>query len=326
MGQLIDGVWHDQALSSLATKGRFVRKAAGFRSWIDADPQAAFPAELGRYDLYVSLACPWAHRTLIYREIKGLAEHVSLSVVHPDMLEQGWTFAPGDGVVPDPNLGAEVLHQIYTHSQPDYTGRVTVPVLWDKVGKRIVSNESSEIIRMFGSAFDHLTGNRLDFYPEALRAEIDAVNERIYKRVNNGVYKVGFAGTQAVYEEEVALLFETLDWLEARLSQADTLVGGQITEADWRLLPTLLRFDAVYVGHFKCNMRRIADYPALSAYIERLLAYPGVARTVNMQHIKRHYYASHRNLNPSGIVPLGPDLPFARFLEPSTPPRLEAVA
>ncbi len=310
MGLLIDGVWHDKGYDTKSSGGRFVRKDAGFRSWVEAAEGAEFPAELGRYHLYVSLACPWAHRTLIYREIKGLVDHISVSVVNPDMLEHGWTFDPAPGVVPDANLQAQALHQVYTHSQSDYSGRVTVPVLWDKHQRRIVSNESSEIIRMFGSAFDHLTGNTLDFYPEALRAEIDAVNERVYRRVNNGVYKVGFAGTQAVYEEEVSLLFETLDWLEQRLTGADTLVGGKITEADWRLLPTLLRFDAVYVGHFKCNLRRIADYPALSAYIERLLDYPGVASTVNMEHIKRHYYFSHRHLNPSGIVPAGPILPF----------------
>lgn len=308
MGMLIGGEWQSDDQQKRNSGGRFVRPDSGFRAWIGDNE--AFPAELGRYHLYVSLACPWAHRTLIYRELKDLAPHISVSVVHPLMLEHGWTFEEGAGVVADPNLSAQYLHQIYTASKADYTGRVTVPVLWDKQSGQIVSNESSEIIRMFNSAFDHLTGNRLDFYPAALREEIDAINERIYRDVNNGVYKTGFAKKQSVYEEEVTALFNTLDWLEARLAKQPFLVGEQITEADWRLLPTLLRFDAVYVGHFKCNLRRLADYPALSDYVARLYRHPGIAGTVNIQHIKQHYYGSHESLNPSGIVPKGPLLPF----------------
>lgn len=308
MGMLINGIWNNDDQKKITTGGRFVREDAGFRSWIGDNE--AFPAASGRYHLYVSYACPWAHRTLIYRALKGLAPHITVSVVNPLMLDYGWTFEAGPGVVADPHMSAAYLHQIYTAAKPDYTGRVTVPVLWDKQTQQIVSNESSEIIRMFNSAFNHLTGNQLDFYPSELREEIDAVNERVYHSVNNGVYKAGFARKQSVYEEEVTALFETLDWLEARLAKGPYLVGDEITEADWRLLPTLLRFDAVYVGHFKCNIRRLADYPRLSDYVARLYRHPGVRETVNMQHIKQHYYGSHKSLNPSGIVPKGPLLPF----------------
>ncbi len=315
MGMLVNGEWLSDDQQKRSSGGRFVRPDSGFRAWIGDNE--AFPAALGRYHLYVALACPWAHRTLIYRALKDLALHISVSVVHPLMLENGWTFDEAPGVVPDPNLSASYLHQVYTAAKPDYSGRVTVPVLWDKQSGQIVSNESSEIIRMFNSAFDHLTGNRLDFYPAELRAEIDAVNERVYRDVNNGVYKAGFATKQSVYDEEVGALFDTLDWLEMRLSRQPYLVGDQITEADWRLLPTLLRFDAVYVGHFKCNLRRVANYPALSDYLARLYRHPGVAATVNMDHIKQHYYGSHKSLNPSGIVPKGPELPFMRADAPS---------
>jgi putative glutathione S-transferase len=284
---------------------------------------SGFEAEAGRYHLYVSLACPWAHRTLIFRKLKKLEDMIDVSVVHHFMGDQGWTFETDEAATGDRLFGADRLHQIYTRAKSDYTGRVTVPVLWDKKTGTIVSNESSEIIRMFNSAFDGLTGDTQDFYPEALRAEIDAVNERVYDTVNNGVYKSGFATTQEAYEEAVTPLFETLDWLEERLSRQRYLVGDRITEADWRLFTTLVRFDPVYVGHFKCNIRRIADYPNLSAYTRELYQMPGVAGTVNMHHIKAHYYGSHETINPTRIVPAGPDIDFS---EPHGRDRLDAKA
>ena len=314
MGLLVDGRWHDQWYDTAKSGGRFVRQDSAFRNWVTADGApgpsgtGGFAPEAGRYHLYVSLACPWAHRTLIFRALKGLERFIDVSVVHWLMLDKGWTFAHGEGVVPDPIGGAQYLHEVYTRADPHYSGRVTVPVLWDKATGTIVSNESSEIIRMFNTAFDGLGAKPGDYYPEALRAEIDALNERIYATVNNGVYKSGFATTQAAYEEAVGPLFETLDWLEARLETRRFLTGDAITEADWRLFTTLIRFDAVYVGHFKCNIRRIADYPRLSACLKALLAVEGVAGTVDLGHIKRHYYESHRTINPSGIVPMGPDL------------------
>ena len=316
MGLLQEGKWVDQWYDTKSTNGRFVRKAPQFRNWVTADGAAGpsgkggFKAEPGRYHLYVSLACPWAHRTLILRALKGLEKMISVSIVHWYMAENGWTFDVGYGVVPDTVNGAQFLHQVYTQAKPDYSGRVTVPVLWDKHTKTIVSNESPEIIRMFNSAFDEVGAVQGDYYPEHLRSEIDALNDRIYTTVNNGVYRCGFATTQAAYEEAITPLFDTLDWLEDILSQKRYLTGAQITEADWRLFTTLVRFDPVYVGHFKCNIRRIADYPNLSNYLRDLYQQPGIARTVNIEHIKRHYYESHTSINPSRIVPTGPDTDF----------------
>jgi putative glutathione S-transferase len=316
MGLLVNGEWRDQWYDTAATGGRFVRKESTFRNWVTPDGapgpsgQGGFAAAPGRYHLYVSLACPWAHRALIMRALKGLEGAIGVSVVHWLMRENGWTFAAGPGVVPDPIHGAEYLHQVYTAADPAFTGRVTVPVLWDQKAGTIVSNESSEIIRMLNSAFDGLGARPGDFYPEALRPEIDAVNARVYDTVNNGVYKAGFATSQAAYDEAVAALFGTLDWLEARLSARRFLVGGVLTEADIRLFTTLVRFDAVYVGHFKCNIRRLVDYPNLWAYTRDLFQMPGIAATVNLEHIRRHYHESHRSLNPAGIVPAGPEIDF----------------
>jgi putative glutathione S-transferase len=312
MGMLQEGRWVDQWYNTEETGGRFVRRAPQFRNWITADGapgpsgDGGFKAEVGRYHLYVSLACPWAHRTLIFRALKGLEDMISVSIVHWYMADNGWTFQPGDGAVPDTVNSADYLHQVYTAAKPDYSGRVTVPVLWDKKTKTIVSNESPEIIRMFNSAFDGIGATPGDYYPEQLREEIDALNDRIYDAVNNGVYKAGFATTQDAYEEAVVPLFETLDWLEKRLFKQRYLTGSQIMEADWRLFTTLVRFDPVYVGHFKCNIRRIADYPNLSGYVRDLYQQPGVAATVNMEHIKNHYYASHETVNPSRVIPMGP--------------------
>jgi len=316
MGLLQEGKWVDQWYDTKSTNGRFVRKAPQFRNWVTTDGRAGpsgkggFKAEIGRYHLYVSLACPWAHRTLIFRALKGLEKMISVSVVHWYMAENGWTFDVGDGVAPDTVNGAQFLYQVYTQAKPDYSGRVTVPVLWDKHTKTIVSNESPEIIRMFNTAFDEVGSVQGDYYPKHLRSEIDTLNERIYTTLNNGVYRCGFATTQAAYEEAITPLFDTLDWLEDILSRKRYLTGAQITEADWRLFTTLVRFDPVYVGHFKCNIRRIADYPNLSNYLRDLYQQPGIARTVNMEHIKRHYYESHTSINPSRIVPTGPDTDF----------------
>jgi putative glutathione S-transferase len=325
MGLLVDGQWHDVWYETKSTGGRFVRKDAAFRNWITADGSAGpsgeggFRAEVGRYHLYVSLACPWAHRTLIMRAFKGLEAMISVSVVHWLMLEKGWIFADGPGVIADPIHGARFMHEVYTAAEPHYTGRVTVPALWDKVRGAIVSNESSEIIRMLNSAFDGIGATPGDFYPEALRAEIDAVNARVYDTLNNGVYKSGFATTQAAYEEAIYPLFDTLDWLEERLSKRRWLVGAIMTEADIRLFTTLIRFDAVYVGHFKTNLRRIADYPHLSAAMRDIYQTPGVAPTVNFEHIKKHYYQSHPSINPHGVVPAGP------LIDLDSPPNREAL-
>ena len=275
--------------------------------------EGGFKAESGRYHLYVSMACPWAHRTLIFRKLKGLEKHISVSVVHPDMVENGWEFRPDSEQHRDHLYGFQFMHQIYTKAAPDYSGRVTVPTLWDKQRETIVSNESAEIIRMFNSAFNGLDGVRedLDFYPDALQGEIDEVNERVYNTVNNGVYKAGFATAQDKYEQAYEALFESLDWLEERLSGQRYLVGGQLTEADWRLFTTLIRFDAVYFSHFKCNRQRIGDFPALSAYLRDLYQVPGVSGTVDIAQIKRHYYVSQRTVNPTQIVPVGPELDFS---------------
>jgi len=311
MGLLIDGTWHDQWYDTARTGGRFERGAAQFRNWITADGApgpsgtGGFAAQSGRYHLYVSLACPWAHRTLIFRALKGLSDHIGVSVVHPDMLENGWSFATDfDGATGDRLHGLEFAHQLYTRADPTFSGRVTVPILWDRERETIVSNESAEIIRMFNSAFDGITGNGADFWPEDLRAAIEPVNARIYDTVNNGVYKSGFATTQEAYDEAVYPLFDTLDWLETRLGENRYLMGDRITEADWRLFTTLIRFDPVYHVHFKCAKARIADYPNLRAYTRELYQWPGVAETVNFEHITRHYYYSHATINPNRIVPV----------------------
>ena len=316
MGLLVDGQWHTDWYDTKSTGGKFVRKDSVFRNWVTADGSAGptgeggFIAEASRYHLYVSLACPWAHRTLIFRKLKGLESMVTVSAVNTFMRDEGWTFQPGESVIPDTVNNKQRLHEIYTLADPDYTGRVTVPVLWDKQRKTIVSNESSEIIRMFNSAFDGVGALAGDYYPEEHQEEIDALNAEIYSKVNNGVYKAGFATTQAAYEEAVKYLFCALDMLEDRLSTRRYLIGDLITEADWRLFTTLVRFDAVYVGHFKCNLKRIADYTNLSAYLRDLYQQQGIAETVNISAIKAHYYESHDTINPTGIVPLGPELDF----------------
>ncbi|KDR30450.1 MULTISPECIES: glutathione S-transferase family protein [Caballeronia] len=310
MGLLVDGEWQDKWYDTSSTGGRFVPKDAAFRNWVTADGDTGFKAEAGRYHLYVSLACPWAHRTLIMRALKGLEAMIDVSVVNWLMLQNGWTFDDAPGVVPDSINGARYLHQVYTAADPHYTGRVTVPILWDKQRGTIVNNESSEIIRMLNSAFDGIGAKPGDYYPRELREEIDTLNARIYDTVNNGVYKAGFATTQAAYEEAVMPLFETLDFLEERLGTHRHIAGDRFTEADIRLFTTLVRFDAVYFGHFKCNLRRIADYPNLSKFVRDVYAMPGIAATVNFEHIKRHYYESHRTINPTGIVPAGPVLDF----------------
>ena len=317
MGLLIDGKWHDQWYDTKSSGGRFIRSESQFRNWITADGcpgpsgEGGFKAEPGRYHLYVSLACPWAHRTLIMRALKGLEDMISVSVVHWLMREDGWTFADGPGVVPDNLNNAEYLHQVYTAAQTDYSGRVTVPILWDKQQGIIVNNESSEIIRILTGAFDEVGAKPGDYYPDELRARIDAVNARVYDGLNNGVYKAGFATSQSAYDEAVAQVFDTLDWLEELLSRQRYLAGTQLTEADIRLFTTLVRFDEVYHGHFKCNRRRIVDYPNVWAFTREMYQLSGVAETVNMEHIKRHYYESHDTINPTGIVPVGPAPDFS---------------
>jgi putative glutathione S-transferase len=317
MGLLVDGEWKDVWYDTKPSKGQFVRAQSSFRSYVTADgspgPTGAggFKAESGRYHLYVSYACPWAHRTLIFRKLKGLEGHISVSIVHYRMLENGWEFHAEEGATEDHLFGSDALWQVYTMADPHYSGRVTVPVLWDKKTGTIVNNESSEIIRMFNSAFDGITGNTLDLYPEDLRGEIDALNARVYDTVNNGVYKCGFATTQEAYEENFVKLFATLDELDARLEGKKYLFGDRLTEADVRLFTTIVRFDPVYVGHFKCNLRRIADYPNLYRFLKTLYNIPGVTETVNFTHIKNHYYQSHRTINPTGIVPAGPVIDLA---------------
>ena len=321
MGMLIDGVWQEQEPEAdkadpARAAGRYERATTAFRNWVTPDGRPGptgsdgFSAAPGRYHLYVSLACPWAHRTLIMRALKGLEQIIPVSVTHWLMAERGWTFSPGEGVIPDPLFNSRYLHEIYARADAHYTGRASVPVLWDQHTQTIVNNESSEIVRMFNSAFDGVGAKAGDYYPLDLRPEIDSLNAEIYGRVNNGVYRAGFATTQEAYEEAVRPLFETLDKLEARLSRQRYLCGERITEADWRLFTTLIRFDSVYYGHFKCNIRRIADYPNLWGFTRELYQWPGVRETTNFQHIKRHYYESHRTINPTGIVPVGPDLDF----------------
>ena len=336
MGLLIDGVWRDRSDEPKAPGGQFVRRGAQFRNWVTADAapgpsgEGGFEAEPGRYHLYVSLACPWAHRTLIFRKLKRLEEAITVSVVHWHMGAEGWEFRDGPGCTPDTANGARALHEIYVKAKPDYSGRVSVPVLWDKKRATIVSNESSEIIRMFNEAFDGRGDGRgvgrgdatWDLYPQDLRAEIDAINARVYATVNNGVYRAGFATSQSAYEEAVDALFETLDDLEDRLAGQRYLTGERLTEADWRLFTTLVRLDPVYVGHFKCNKQRLVDTPNLWGFTRELYQMPGVAETVNLDHIKCHYYGSHESINPSGIVPKGPEIDFT---EPHGRGRLTAA-
>jgi putative glutathione S-transferase len=315
MGLLVNGVWQEHE-GDVAKDGRFERGETSFRNWVTPDgnpgPSGSdgFRASAGRYHLYVSLACPWAHRTLIVRALKGLEVILPVSITHWLMGDQGWTFAPGPGVIPDPLYNSRFVHELYARADNDYTGRASVPVLWDQHTQTIVNNESSEIIRMLGSAFDAVGAKPGDFYPKPLREDIDGVNQRIYDTVNNGVYKAGFATTQLAYEEAVGPLFDTLDWLEDRLSRSRYLCGDAFTEADIRLFTTLVRFDPVYHGHFKCNVRRIVDYRNLWAYTRDIFQMPGVAATVDLGHIKRHYYMSHRRINPTGVVPVGPALDF----------------
>ena len=317
MGLLVDGKWVDQWYDTKSTGGRFKRSESQFRNWVTANGsagptgRAGFKAEAGRYHLYVSYACPWAHRTLIMRALKGLEDMISVSVVGIIMLENGWTFDQADGSSGDHLMGHSFMHQVYTSADPEYTGRVTVPVLWDKQENTVVSNESADIIRMLNSAFDDIGAKMGDYWPEALRADIEPVNDRIYNTLNNGVYKSGFATSQLAYEEAVLPLFETLDWLEERLSKQRYQMGDKLTEADIRLFTTLVRFDAVYVGHFKCNLRRLIDYPNLWAYTRDIYGLPGVSDTVHMDHIKGHYYGSHTSINPSGVIPVGPLLDFS---------------
>ena len=312
MGLLQNGKWVDKWYDTSSLGGHFMRKESQFRNWVTSDGRpgetgtGGFIAEPGRYHLYVSLACPWAHRTLIFRSLKGLEKMISVSVVNWYMAENGWTFLDGNGVIGDTENNADFLYEVYTKADENYSGRVTVPILWDKEQKTIVSNESSEIIRMFNSAFEKLGANSFDYYPSRLRVEIDEINKRIYDTLNNGVYRCGFSTTQEAYDEAIIPLFETLDWIETILDSKKYLTGDDITEADWRLFTTLIRFDPVYVGHFKCNIKRISDYSNISKYMLNLYNQPGIAETVNMEHIKKHYYQSHETLNPSRIVPIGP--------------------
>ncbi len=317
MGQLVDGEWHDVWYDTKKSGGKFVRSNAAFRNWITADGSAGpsgdagFPAESGRYHLYVSYACPWAHRALVFRALKGLTDHITVSAVHPEMLSEGWTFETDEhGATGDTLYDLPFARDIYLRTQPDMTGRVTVPILWDKKAETIVSNESSEIIRMFNSAFDDITGNTDDFWPAEMRDDIEAVNDRIYDTVNNGVYKAGFATTQDAYDSAVIPLFDSLDSLEDRLANSRYLMGDQITEADWRLWTTLIRFDPVYHLHFKCNRKRIVDYPNLWAFTRELYQWTGVAETVNFNHIVRHYHYSHDTINPHRIIPVNPQLDY----------------
>ncbi|WBU62696.1 glutathione S-transferase family protein [Paracoccus aerodenitrificans] len=323
MGQLVDGVWHDVWYDTESSGGRFKRTTTSWRNWITPDGapgpsgEGGFAAESGRYHLYVCLACPWAHRTLIFRAIKGLTDHISVSVVHPDMLSDGWEFRTDyPGATGDDLFGLPYLRDIYLRADPKASGRVTVPVLWDKQKNTIVSNESAEIIRMFNRAFDRLTGNTDDYYPEELRPKIEKINDRVYDTVNNGVYKAGFATSQEAYDEAVQPLFDSLDWLEGILSENRYLTGDRLTEADWRLFTTALRFDPVYHTHFKCNRAWLREYPNLWGWTRELYQFPGVAETVNFDHIVRHYHYSHENINPHRIIPINPvidwDAPHGR--------------
>ncbi|MFL5259414.1 MAG: glutathione S-transferase family protein [Hyphomicrobiales bacterium] len=316
MGRLVQGAWQNEWYDTSRTGGRFERQSAHFRNWVTPDGSPGptgkdgFKAERGRYHLYVSYACPWAHRTLIMRALKGLEEAIGISVVHWFMGENGWSFEEDDGVMPDPIFNARYLHEIYTAAEPEYTGRVTVPVLWDRQTRTIVSNESADIIRMLNASFDAFSTERADFHPVELHARIDEINSRIYRTVNNGVYRAGFATKQEAYDEAVSALFDTLDWLEGWLSSRRWLMGGRFTEADIRLFTTLVRFDLVYYGHFKCNVRRLVDYPNLWGLTREICQMPEIAPTIRVDHIKGHYYMSHPTINPSRIVPAGPDIDF----------------
>jgi glutathionyl-hydroquinone reductase len=318
MGQLVNGKWSDVWYDTKSTGGKFVRSTAGFRNWITPDGApgpsgtGGFKAESGRYHLYVSYACPWAHRTLIFRQLKDLADHITFDVVHPDMMSEGWSLSSDyDGATGDSLFGKQNLHEIYTHADPDVSGRVTVPILWDEKTGTIVSNESSEIIRMFNSAFDGITGNNADYWPEILRQDMEPINQRIYSSFNNGVYKSGFATTQAAYDDAVTALFDTLEWLEIHMESNRYLMGDRITEADWRLFPTLIRFDPVYHTHFKCNRKWLREFPNLWAYTRELYQWPNVAKTVNLDHIVRHYHYSHESINPFRIVPINPVIDYS---------------
>ena len=320
MGLLVEGKWVDRWYDTQKRDGRFIRSEAAFRNWITADGapgptgEGGFAAASGRYHLYISYACPWAHRTLIFRHLMGLDEHVGLSVVHHFMGDEGWTFEAGDGVVPDPVMNANKFYELYLRAMPNYSGRVTVPLLWDKDRDTIVSNESAEIIRMFNCSFREvatpLGGPGSDFWPEELREEMEAINDRVYHAINNGVYKAGFATTQSAYAEAVTEVFAALDEMEERLATRRYLMGDRLTEADWRLFATLVRFDAVYHSHFKCSKRMLREYPNLSAYTRELYQYPGISATVRFDHIREHYFRSHESINPARIVPLAPELDF----------------
>jgi putative glutathione S-transferase len=313
MGLLVNGEWVDQWYETKSTKGEFKRELSSIRHWITADGSSdTFKAESGRYHLYVSLACPWAHRALIFRKLKNLEKHISISIVSPNMLDHGWTFSEEEGSSGDSINHFKYLYEVYKVNDSSYTGRVTVPVLWDKKNKRMVNNESSEIIRMFNQAFNQITNNMDDYYPDNLKNKINEINDFVYENINNGVYRCGFATTQEAYEQAYKNLFEALDKTEEILKKNRYLAGSKISEADWRLFTTLIRFDVVYNGHFKCNKKRIEDYPTLSQYLRELYQWPGIAETVNFQHIKQHYYFSHKMINPTQIVPLGPDIDFFR--------------
>ncbi|MCL4118787.1 UNVERIFIED_CONTAM: hypothetical protein GTU68_062783 [Idotea baltica] len=314
MGLLVDGIWSDNWYDTKSSDGKFVRSTAGFRNWITPDGSVGpsgtdgFKAESGRYHLYVSLACPWAHRTLIFRQLKQLADHITVDVVHPDMLNDGWTFEHRGAAQGDSLFNSKFLRDVYLRVDDKMSGRVTVPILWDKKRNTVVSNESSEIIRMFNSAFNGITDNQDDYWPVEMRKDIEKINQRVYKNVNNGVYKAGFATSQSAYDDAVINLFDTLEWLETHLSQNRYLMGHQITEADWRLFTTLVRFDPVYVLHFKCNRKRLVDYPNLWAYARELYQWDGVDQTVDFDHIVRHYHYSHETINPHRIIPINPVL------------------
>ncbi|MGJ8606223.1 MAG: glutathione S-transferase family protein [Marivita sp.] len=317
MGRLVDGIWRVEGIDTKSSGGEFKRSTASFRNWITADGEkgpsgeGGFAAQSGRYHLYISHACPWAHRTMIFRKLKGLEDHISISVVHPDMMEQGWSLDTDfPGATGDTLYELPYLRDIYIRNDPKVSGRATVPILWDKQRETIVSNESSEIIRMFNSAFDEITGNTNDYWPEDLRDAIEPINDRIYDTLNNGVYKCGFASTQKAYDEAVHPLFDTLDWIEGLLSRNRYLVGDRITEADWRLFTTLIRFDLVYHTHFKCNRAFITQYPAIWGYLRELYQWEGVAETVHFDHFVRHYYYSHESVNPHRIIPINPEPDF----------------